>query len=188
MATSSFFDHSTAPTGLITASDGPYVLGTVFYTTADGQITSIWFYASAGTPTTGTVAIYPGVPSGQSVSPLLTQSFTPQTTAGWQEIVLDTPLDVVAGSTTSNRYIAAVVTDNVNYISIDHYFNNEVDSGELAGVVSASIGNGRFAAGSTLVTPSSGSPTSANYGVDVTFVSGGGGGGGWEFYTDGERC
>jgi hypothetical protein len=135
-------------------------LGVKFRTDVDGRVTAIRFYKSSSN--TGT---HVGNLWTSTGALLATATFTGETASGWQQVALDPPVDIVAGST----YVASYHTETGFYSANLGYFAAAgVNSPPLYALRDGEDGpNGVYAYGP------SGFPTatwqSTNYWVDVVF-------------------
>jgi hypothetical protein len=186
MATNSLFNHATPPFPLDTGdtNDTGVSLGVTLKPTVNGNFTSLWVYIGNTnlTGTTGTATLYTGASWADTSTPISTlgqQTFSFRSSAGWQEIVLNSPIAATAGTI----YIACIYFPNGHYAANANYFTAEVTSGTLVGLKGTGtppydIGNGRYIYGGSPAYPQSKASNNANYWIDVTFDDGSSGGGG----------
>jgi hypothetical protein len=153
------FNPASAPS-IVTVNDPNSVeLGFKFQASSAGEITGLRFYK--GEENTGAHVANIWSSSGTL---LATQTFSNETTSGWQQVNFATPLTVSAGTT----YVASYHTSG-DYSVDPNYFATSHTSGPLtAPSSSTSAGNGVYAYGSSSLFPSN-SYNSASYGVDVLF-------------------
>lgn len=176
MANYSLYNHGVAPT-LDTGDsvDTALTLGTVFTSSTNGSITSVWVYVGNTNlgGQSGTALVYPGNSWADVPQTLLSQqAFTYQGTVGWQEVVLSTPVTVTAGQ----RYMAAAHFPTGHYSSTASYFQAELIVSPLTALAGTSngmydIGNGRYIYGASPAYPQNRSSSFTNYWLDVTFSS-----------------
>jgi Domain of unknown function (DUF4082)/Bacterial Ig domain/Right handed beta helix region len=157
----SLFLASDVP-AIVTANDpNPVELGVKFNVASAGQITGLRFYK--GPQNTGTHTAHLWSATGTL---LASATFTNETTSGWQQVNLATPVGIGARTTYvvsyhSNGYYSA----NNNYFTRAH-----VASPLTAPSSSSSGGNGVYAYGSTPAFPTS-TWLSSNYWVDIAFAA-----------------
>ncbi|MEO3807841.1 DUF4082 domain-containing protein [Sphaerisporangium sp. B11E5] len=140
-------------------------LGVKFTAEMDGVINGIRFYKGAGNTGTHVGNLWSG-----TGTPLANGTFVNETASGWQTLLFDVPVDVVAGQV----YVASYLAPNGHYAGDGGYFNaGPVDNSPLHALANGGAGgaNGVYRYGS-----SSGFPTAsfngANYWVDVLFTPG----------------
>ena len=153
---------STTLPGLLDSGEATGVeLGVKFKADLNGYITGIRFYKSAANSGThiGNVWTTGGALLGSV-------TFSGETTSGWQQATLTSPIPVVAGTT----YIASYFTSTGHYSFDQNYFANAVDNVPLHALSnSSSGGNGVFTYGAASAFPNS-SYNASNYWVDVVYV------------------
>ena len=155
----SLFLASDVP-AIVTANDpNPVELGVKFSAASAGRITGLLFYK--GPQDTGTHTAHLWSATGTL---LASATFANETTSGWQQVNLATPVGVAAGTTYvvsyhSNGYYSA----NNNYFTRAH-----VASPLTAPSSSSSGGNGVYAYGTSSLFPTN-SYNATSYGVDVLF-------------------
>ncbi len=189
MATFSFFTHTSAPS--LTSNDdndAKVTLGTVWRSSSNGQVTSLWVYVGStnvgGAP--GAALIYTGGSWAESPGSQLGRTdFTFQATVGWQEITLSSPITISANT----WYIAAIYfghTQGHAAYTTNYFATEQQPAGTpftLAhggGSPNYDIGNGRYAYdnGNGPAYPQNASQSKTNYWIDITFDDLGAGGGG----------
>lgn len=129
--------------------DADYTLGTTFLSDVDGQVIGVRVYVGV-VPTNGPIgALYLRTDELNGVL-LAQKAFGTLTPSSWNEVLFDTPVDIVAGQ----RYTTCWTTNNYNTTA--HFFDStSVVNGHLTaehktpGVVS----NGKFHVGSSLAFP-----------------------------------
>ncbi|HEY4202521.1 MAG TPA: DUF4082 domain-containing protein [Devosiaceae bacterium] len=144
--------------GPSTGADGdpnPVELGMRFAVSANGTITGLRYYKTAGDTGTHTGSLWTA--SGQL---LKTATFTNETASGWQTVTFDSPVTVTAGTT----YVASYQS-NGHYAATPNYF---VTSHSNGGITAPSGNNGLFAYGSGNEFPNE-SYNATNYWVDVLY-------------------
>ena len=163
-ATASLWPVTTVPSLVDGGADNPVELGTAFQADVPGTVTGIRYYKSiantglhVGNLWTGTGVL------------LATGTFKNETTSGWQQLTLPSPVTIA----TNSRYVVSYHANAGHYSADLNYFaNNGVDASPLhAPANGVGGGNGIFA-----YSPTSSFPVntwnSANYWVDVIFQSG----------------
>lgn len=154
-------------------TDGPYILGTLLTVDVDGQVVGIRAYF-ATLPTSSPHGLLYQWLSNTTGTLLADKAFADLTT-GWNTILFDTPIDIVAGQ----KYVAAWGPANP-YSATSGFFDTGgpgaapgLVNGHVAGVPNAlGITNGKFLVGSTIAYP----PDSFNgscYFVDFLFLPAG---------------
>lgn len=177
MASYNLFNHGTTPTFTVSDVNSSQITIGVFWRTATrGAVKSVWIYVANtnlnGSP--GSALVYTGAPASAPAGTLLGQKdFVFQGTIGWQEVVLDTPVQTTA----NGSYITAVFIDNGSghWAYTDNYFTSELSSGPVTiyrgDSVMYDVGNARWAVGGTPTYPQSKAGSAANYWVDMTFTT-----------------
>jgi hypothetical protein len=158
--TSSLFSPSSTP-GTVTENDpNPVEVGVKFQSSVAGTVTAIRFYN--GPQNTGT---HVGNLWSASGALLATVTFGNESTSGWQQVSLPSPVAIAANTT----YVASYHT-NQGFYSVDYnYFTGAHANGPLVAPASGSSGgNGVYAYGSTSAFPTK-SYQASNYWVDVVF-------------------
>lgn len=180
MANSSLFPHDITPQGVVVTNDevGTYAVGVVVKPDIAGDFTSIWYYV--GADGLGAVAAKAHVYQYAYVNTLpdnqdsyITQDFFLRNTVGWQEIILNTPVPVVART----RYVISISfpSSGAYYSAVLNVFDQDVASGNLTAESRATVHNGRFSALNSTTLHSqypADNFSSASYSVDVTFRPG----------------
>jgi hypothetical protein len=160
----SIWDDSVTPP--VTNDTGSVELGVKFRSDEPGFITGLRFYKGAAN--TGTHVGHLWSASGA----LLAQAtFIGESATGWQQVELDTPVAIAAGTT----YVASYHAPNGNYaFSGGHFAGGSVDSPPLHALgEGVDGGNGVFGYGPSGTFPTN-SFNSSNYWVDVVFDTAGG--------------
>ncbi len=148
--------------GNVTVDDASALeLGVKFRASQNGWVTGIRFFK--GPKNTGT---HTGTLWSATGTQLATATFTGETTTGWQQVTLDPPVQVTAGTT----YIASYHTSVGYYSATSGYFTSGGTSyGPLTALGNGVDGpNGVFAPGTGSLFPNQ-SYNSNNYWVDVAF-------------------
>jgi hypothetical protein len=104
-------------------NQGTMTLGTRFSSDIAGKITAFRFYRAATAPTLVIGGIY-----RTSTSTLLKQMTYGALSTGWNTVVLDAPVDIIAGA----DYVVAYQT-NGPYTATTGFFNSQVVNGHLTG-------------------------------------------------------
>ncbi|MBT2536461.1 DUF4082 domain-containing protein [Arthrobacter sp. ISL-69] len=118
----SFYDDSVLP-GIQEIRDGvPLTLGIRFSSTADGTVTGIRFYKSAGNTGTHTGTLFTA--AGQQ---LATVTFANESTAGWQTAYFNQPV----GMSANTEYIMAYKTTTGAYSATANGFGPGLSVGNL---------------------------------------------------------
>ena len=163
----SIWDSSVTP-GLIDAGDGSSSeLGVKFQADTDGYITGLRYYRSDAN--TGTHVGHLWSTAGTL---LATATFTGESSSGWQEVTLGTPVPVTANTT----YVASYHTDSGHYSANGAYFaGGPFDNAPLHALQDGASGpNGVYRYGPDVDTDA-GFPTNTwnatNYWVDVVFAT-----------------
>jgi hypothetical protein len=153
--------QSIQPTGAQFKNDGPALeIGAKFSTNQNGYITALRFYKAAGNTGTHTGRLY------SLAGTLLAQAvFTNETTSGWQQVALASPVAVTAGTV----YIVSYHSSAGYYSTTNNYFTTAVINGPLRGLADGENGgNGLYRYNATPVFPN-GTYMSSNYWADVVF-------------------
>ncbi|KQR82505.1 hypothetical protein ASF98_00335 [Arthrobacter sp. Leaf337] len=118
----SFYDDSVLP-GIQEIRDGvPLTLGIRFSSTADGTVTGIRFYKSAGNTGTHTGTLF--TTAGQQ---LATVTFANESTAGWQTAYFNQPV----GMSANTEYVMAYKTSTGTYSATVNGFGPGLTVGNL---------------------------------------------------------
>jgi len=160
--TSSLFTGADT-SGVAGANDANSVeLGVKFIASANGQITGLTYYRSAGDSGTHIGSLWSA--SGQ----LLGQAtFINETASGWQTVSFTQPISITSGTT----YVASYHSNGF-YSASANYFTTDHTSGALtAPASSVSGGNGVYAYGTGSLFPTA-SYNATNYWVDVLYKQG----------------
>ncbi|MGE3172152.1 MAG: DUF4082 domain-containing protein [Planctomycetota bacterium] len=156
------FAPGQAPTEPLSNDGQPIEVGTKFRVDVDGLVTALRFYKPVG----ATGPFFGSLWTGQGAL-LAQQQFAVETAQGWQEVLLTTPVPVVAGAT----YVVSYFGPG-DYVSTLDFFTQEVGAGLVHGLADGQDGpNGVFAY-AALPTFPTGSFRSSNYWVDVVFHRG----------------
>jgi hypothetical protein len=148
---------STQTPAMPSASDGvPYELGTKLKFSRSGQITGVRYWKAAGDPTTHVGRIW-----SATGTLLAATTFTNETTSGWQQQALPTPLSVAANVT----YVVSVNIANT-YSDTLGALATVISNGDISSVADGN--NGVF--GPAFAFPSN-SFQNSNYFRDVVFVA-----------------
>lgn len=142
---------------------GPLTLGTVISPTVNGQVTKgRWRF-----PGTSTGAAIKFVLYNVSTTARLSEAvFSSPTWGAWNEVALPAPVSVTAGQ----NLLACIYqsTTNVRYPAEPAFFNVQVVRGNLIGVATSTVTNGRFGAGDAFPT---GNFNASCYFPDLVFVA-----------------
>ena len=153
-------------TSSLSENDGSAIeLGVKFRASVNGYITGLRYYKSAANTGTHIGQLW------SSTGTLLAQAtYTGETSSGWQQVNLPSPVAITAGVT----YIAAYHSSAGNYSATNNYFTSTVANGPLKNLANGEDGsNGLYRYTSTPAFPNS-SYASTSYWVDVVFATGGG--------------
>lgn len=155
----------TCPCSLFAPTDvpgGPYndsqsiTVGTKFAPTVNGKVTAIRYYNGTTNADSNTVQLWA---SGGTVLASKTQA--KNTSIGWKEATLDTPVDVVAGQ----EYTVSVWSQAGDYMADNNYFTDIQTRGPLTTPVTAGV----YAYGAAQFPTNS--YQDGNYWVDVVFTT-----------------
>jgi hypothetical protein len=162
VTTSSLFNASDTP-ATVTASDpNALELGVKFQSSVAGQITAIRFYK--GPQNTGS---HVGNLWSASGTLLASATFSGETTSGWQQVNLSSPVSITANTI----YVVSYHTNQGFYSVNDNYFTSAHSNEPLtAPDTGSSGGNGVYAYGSTSSFPTN-TYLGRNYWVDAVFTS-----------------
>ena len=138
---------------------GGLELGISASTTSEILISAVRFYKVSGSTQSHTANIW-----NSSGTRIATKAFTSETSVGWQEVVLDSPIAISSGSNFT-----------VSVFSSNYYYPNQPFSSLTAGPVTIANGVYRYGSSSAfpndVYTPANGG-IGANYGVDFVFSTG----------------
>ena len=140
---------------------GGIELGVKFQASQDGFITAIRFYKGEGASGTNTGSLWTstGTLLGRVV-------FTNETTSGWQQMELSTPVAITAGVT----YLVSYHNSNGDYAATNPFFTEATINGPLRALASGEEGpNGVYAYTASPTFPTNASQTN-NYWVDVVYT------------------
>jgi hypothetical protein len=156
----SLWSTATTPGNAAETSDRNAVeLGVKFRPGVDGTITALRFYKAA--TNTG---VHVGNLWSAGGTRLATVTFGAETSSGWQQASLSSPVAVTAGTT----YIASYHAPNGNYAFDSNYFATAVVNGPLRALSSSEgAGNGVYSYGASAFPANPYNAT--NYWVDVVF-------------------
>ncbi|GAA0542988.1 hypothetical protein GCM10009415_26370 [Chitinophaga japonensis] len=136
-------------------------LGVKFRSSQKGRITGVRFYKGARTAGDYTVHLWDA--AGTS---LATATLSADTTAGWQQVALDTPVAIQAHTT----YVASYFSKAGDYATTNPFFSKAVVSGYLRALADGEDGpNGLYKYADKPAFPDKSFGTS-NYWVDVVFL------------------
>lgn len=159
---SGLFNSGSVPSNVTIDDPNAVELGVKFTVATAGKITAICFYK--GPQNTGTHDAHLWSSTGTL---LASATFSGESASGWQQVTLQNPVAVAAGTT----YIVSYHT-NGYYSEDDYYFSNSYTNGSLTAPASGSSGgNGVYAYGGSGSFPSN-TYNAANYWVDLVFVPG----------------
>jgi methionine-rich copper-binding protein CopC len=158
VTTFSLWTNSITPS-VVDSGDGQAVeLGMKFKSDADGYITGVRFYKSAGNTGTHVANLW-----SSTGAQLASATFTSETANGWQQVNFATPVAIKAGTV----YVVSYHTSSGHYsVNRSYFATSGADSGPLHGLANGASGtNGLYLYGA------GGFPTnsyqSSNYWVDV---------------------
>ncbi|WP_104481886.1 DUF4082 domain-containing protein [Actinokineospora auranticolor] len=145
-----------------TTVDSPVELGMRLTPTADGYITGVRFYKTAGDTGTHTGTLWSG-----AGALLATGSFSNETSSGWQTLTFSTPIQVTANQT----YVVSYWGSTGHYGYTAGFFNNPHVNGPLTAPATAEgAPNGVYRYGTGGAFPS-GAGNGTNYWVDAVFAT-----------------
>ncbi len=157
------FSRSSAPSIANSGDTSAIEVGMKFTADTAGSVTAIRFYK--GSSNTGTHVGNLWSNSGQLLASV---TFLSETSSGWQQASLASPVALTANTT----YVVSYHTNTGNYSKDVNYFANGVDASPLHAPSSASSGgNGVYSSGANSAFPSS-TYSATNYWVDVVFQTG----------------
>jgi hypothetical protein len=128
-----------------------------FYSVSAGQITAVRFWKHSKETGTHVGRIWS---NGGAL--LASVTFTNETSSGWQQQSLASPLAIAANTT----YIVSVNTTNGRYVYTNHGLDSQISNGSLRSVVG---NNGRYASAGEFP---DGDADGLNYFRDIVFVAG----------------
>jgi Domain of unknown function (DUF4082) len=149
------FSPSATPSAPEANDPNPVELGVKFQTSVPGTVTAIRFYKSVHS-----VGNHIGNLWSSTGALLATGTFINETSSGWQQVQLATPVTLTAATTYTVSYHS-----NAYYMADASYFSSAHSNGPLAAGAGS---NGVYAYGQTSAFPVSTYNTS-NYWVDVVF-------------------
>jgi methionine-rich copper-binding protein CopC len=156
----SLFRPTDTPAG--TGTGGALEMGTRIRTDANGWITGVRFFKTAGDPGTHTGTLW-----SAAGAQLATGTYTGESGSGWQTLSFAQPVQVTAGSS----YVVSYFSSAGRYGYTTQYFTMDKVYGPLTGLAtSATASNGVWRYGSGGVFPT-GDGNSTNYWVDVVFTT-----------------
>jgi hypothetical protein len=159
----SLFSGSDAPVVLAVNDPHPVELGVKFKSSVAGTVTAIRFYKGPNNIGTHVGNLWSA--SGTMLTPTVT--FTNETSGGWQQVKLSSPVQIMA-----NTIYVASYHSNGNYTDDYYYFNSDHINSPLTAPATGSVGgNGVYVYGSTSAFPTK-SFQGSNYWVDVVFNPG----------------
>lgn len=141
-------------TGNSDGSNVNYELGAKIQSTVAGQITAIRFWKDSKETGTHTGHVW-----SSTGTLLATAVFTGETSSGWQQQSLVSPITITLNTT----YVVSVNTGNTYYVATNNGFANQIVNGNLKSVVG---GNGVYGAVGKLPTSTF---QSSNYFRDIVF-------------------
>jgi N,N-dimethylformamidase beta subunit-like protein/uncharacterized protein DUF4082/Big-like domain-containing protein len=158
----SLFKPTTVPIVPDTDDPSPLEIGLKFRSDVSGSITGVRFYKSANNTGTHIGNLWT---SGGTL--MASAIFSGETASGWQEVLFDSPVSIVANTT----YVVSYHSNVGHYASTGGYFGTfGVDASPLHAPVSSTVGgNGLFLYGPTAFPTQTFNAT--NYWVDVVFSS-----------------
>lgn len=162
----SLFDHDTTPSlGMSGQPDDSATVGFSWEPSVRGVVHSIWSYV-ANTSLDG-VSSVAAIYELDSQELLVQKNFTFQGNVGWQEIPLDSPITIEADMS----YVTAVYFEDGYFpMTLSYFATNYTANGlTIRSQDSESLNNSRYRYGSGLLFPNTGTPTHANYWLDVSF-------------------
>ena len=136
-------------------------IGMKFTAEVSGSVTGIRFFK--GTQNTGAHVGHLWTSAG---SLLATATFANETSSGWQQVTLSTPVAITAGTV----YVVSYHTNVGHYAEDDNFFSAAYDNAPLHGLATTTSPNGVYALGPTGTFPTQ-LWNSSNYYVDVVFTT-----------------
>lgn len=160
--TYSVFQPSVVPQ-ITLENDGAAVsLGMKFRATQNGYVTGVRYYKGAGATGTHTGTLWSS--TGTKLAEVV---FANETSSGWQQMLFNTPVSVVANTT----YVVSYHSSSGDYCSSNPYFTAAVVNGPLRGLANGEDGaNGLYIYANNPTFPTS-NYGSSNYFVDVVFTN-----------------
>jgi Domain of unknown function (DUF4082)/Bacterial Ig domain len=157
----SLWDNATTPASTTVHNEGsPIEVGAKFRSDLAGSITALRFYKGPGTTGTHTGHLW-----ALDGTPLATQVFATESSSGWQQVALDSPVTISANTT----YVVSVFSSSGDYVSDHPYFTAAHDNPPLHGLADGTDGgNGVFNQGSSAFPMTS--FDASNYWTDVVFA------------------
>jgi hypothetical protein len=161
-AQNTIFSPSSTPAVPLTSDAGQAIeVGIKFRASQAGTVTALRFYKGAGNTGTHTGHLW-----SRTGTLLSTAIFTGESSSGWQQINLPSPITLTANTT----YVASYFSSNGFYAENNSFFTANIINGPLEGLAYGDDGpNGVF-----LISPTSVFPTNSfqasNYWVDVVFT------------------
>ena len=154
--------NSTTTPAVITSGDTNAVeLGVKFTADFDGYVTSLRFYKGPDNLGTHTGSLWT-----ISGSLLATATFTGESSSGWQQVNLSSPVQITAGT----AYVVSYHTNVGEYSYSRPYFTAQYDNAPLHALQDgANGGNGVYVYGASSTFPTN-SSQSANYWADLVYV------------------
>ena len=165
VTTYSLWTNTTTPATASAADARAIEVGVKFKADSDGVISAIRFYKGAQNTGTHTVSLWTvaGVLLGRVVS-------SGETTSGWQQVTLPSPVSISANMT----YIASYHTTSGFYAFNGNYFGSQFNNAPLRALADGpSGGNGLFQVSGSPIFPTQ-TYSSGNFWVDVVFGAGSG--------------
>lgn len=157
---------STTPSATDTSQTTPLTVGMRFNSSSAGNIAGVRIYRASGVYPTGTTPLTVGLwdTSGNLLASRSLLSGNQQ--SGWINVAFSSPVSISA----STDYIAGYFSPNGREDYTNDIFDNAVTSGSLTAPADT-IGarNGVYSTGNTMTFPSTASPSSTWYGIDVNF-------------------
>ena len=154
-ATVNLFAASDTPAKLSDSDSVQVNLGVKFVAAADGTISGVKYYKSAGDIGTHTGSLW-----SSTGTLLASATFTNETASGWQTVSFNSPVSITAGTT----YVASFHSDG-HYATTSNYFKTDHVSGLLTAPANS---NGVYTYGNANLFPTS-SFGATNYWVDVVY-------------------
>ncbi|MEI9808752.1 MAG: DUF4082 domain-containing protein [Bacteroidota bacterium] len=143
-------------------NDGqPIQTGVKFSSSQNGFIKGIRYYKGAGSTGSRIGQLWSSTGTLMASTP-----FTNETASGWQEVLFNTPVAIIANTT----YVAACYSSSGDYAITNPYFSQAVVNGPLRALANGEDGpNGVFIFSQIPMFPTNNFQTS-NYWVDVVFL------------------
>ena len=159
----SLWSSTTVPASASDPDTSAVEVGVKFRADVAGKVTGIRFYK--GTGNTGTHVGHLWSSTGQLLG---TVTFSGETTTGWQQATLSTPVSISAGTT----YVVSYYAPAGHYADDTGYFSGSgVDNGPLHALADGVDGaNGVYVYGTGGAFPTN-SWQGSNYWVDLTFTA-----------------